>query len=329
MRVTSTGKPIIYPALGEGFSGNGDFIGTNTSDTDEGLNRSGHTGPTVTSVVRAFDEDPAVTIATPTFAGADDGGAPRGSAGFEDSVASCGPWAQPSGGRWILPGAAPHPARSWVVRIPAGSAAQAWPDELEAARPARRGLRHRARLGVGTPGVAPPSLRWRPGCHVGLRGCRPTPPRAPATPAGRACRRVRWPLQPITHVVVRPADGDRPSHSAASADVAETPGQGVVSPFGEVHGYRRELRDRCLGHPDLDPLPPRPDRVCRRRRNHHRISRLAVVVGFGAGFVSPDLLDAPGRSTEGCAGDIDELQVRQKDAFRGHRHKRLQGRVGS
>ena len=136
VRVTSSGTlPRLSPALGEGFSGNGDFIGTDPSDTDEGLIRSVARARRSPRCCAPSTRTPAITIATPTFVGADDGAAGRGSAGFGLRVAICGPWAQPSGRLWIPPGAAPHPARSWVVRPPAGSAAQAWPGRARGRAP--------------------------------------------------------------------------------------------------------------------------------------------------------------------------------------------------
>lgn len=56
--------PALSPALGEGFSGNGDYLGSvqNSSfDLDPGR------GPDVTSVMRYFDSAPGFTMAAPTF----------------------------------------------------------------------------------------------------------------------------------------------------------------------------------------------------------------------------------------------------------------------
>ncbi|MDQ3938774.1 MAG: GMC family oxidoreductase [Chloroflexota bacterium] len=57
--------PRLSRRLGERFSGNGDFIGliVETADPLEPWR-----GPDVTAVLRAFDQDPGITIATPTFA---------------------------------------------------------------------------------------------------------------------------------------------------------------------------------------------------------------------------------------------------------------------
>ena len=57
--------PRLSRRLGERFSANGDFIGliVDTADALEPWR-----GPDVTSVLRAFDEEPGITIATPTFA---------------------------------------------------------------------------------------------------------------------------------------------------------------------------------------------------------------------------------------------------------------------
>lgn len=57
--------PRASRRLGERFSGNGDFIGLIVETTDA---LDPWRGPDVTAVLRAFDADPGITIATPTFA---------------------------------------------------------------------------------------------------------------------------------------------------------------------------------------------------------------------------------------------------------------------
>jgi cholesterol oxidase len=56
--------PEVSPALGTGFSGNGDFLGSiqNSREDLEPWN-----GPDVTSVIRYFDAEPGFTLAAPTF----------------------------------------------------------------------------------------------------------------------------------------------------------------------------------------------------------------------------------------------------------------------
>lgn len=56
--------PRLSPALGRGFSGNGDFLGSiqnSTADIDPAH------GPDVTSVIGYFDKEPGFTMAAPTF----------------------------------------------------------------------------------------------------------------------------------------------------------------------------------------------------------------------------------------------------------------------
>lgn len=56
--------PALSPALGQGFSANGDFLGSiHKADID----LSPNLGPDVTSVMRFFDEKPGFTLAAPTF----------------------------------------------------------------------------------------------------------------------------------------------------------------------------------------------------------------------------------------------------------------------
>lgn len=57
--------PALSARLGERFSGNGDFIGL-IVETADALDP--WRGPDVTGVLRAFDADPGITIAAPTFA---------------------------------------------------------------------------------------------------------------------------------------------------------------------------------------------------------------------------------------------------------------------
>ncbi len=56
--------PRLSPALGRGFSGNGDFLGSVQNAT---LDLEPWRGPDVTSVIRYFDEQPHFTMAAPTF----------------------------------------------------------------------------------------------------------------------------------------------------------------------------------------------------------------------------------------------------------------------
>jgi cholesterol oxidase len=56
--------PELSPALGEGFSGNGDFLGTVQNSR---VDLAPWRGPDVTSVVRYLDEPPEFTLAAPTF----------------------------------------------------------------------------------------------------------------------------------------------------------------------------------------------------------------------------------------------------------------------
>lgn len=56
--------PAVSPALGHGFSANGDFIGSIQSAQTP---LDPHRGPDVTSVMRFFDQPPEFTLAAPTF----------------------------------------------------------------------------------------------------------------------------------------------------------------------------------------------------------------------------------------------------------------------
>jgi cholesterol oxidase len=56
--------PDLSPALGVGFSGNGDFLGSIQNAVSE---LEPWRGPDVTSVIRFFDEPPQFTLAAPTF----------------------------------------------------------------------------------------------------------------------------------------------------------------------------------------------------------------------------------------------------------------------
>ncbi|OLP03669.1 hypothetical protein BVU76_03815 [Mycolicibacterium porcinum] len=56
--------PALSGALGQGFSANGDFLG---SIHRAGLDLSPNYGPDVTSVMKFFDESPEFTLAAPTF----------------------------------------------------------------------------------------------------------------------------------------------------------------------------------------------------------------------------------------------------------------------
>ncbi len=56
--------PALSPALGQGFSSNGDFLG---SIHKAAIDFEPHRGPDVTSVMRFFDHPPEFTLAAPTF----------------------------------------------------------------------------------------------------------------------------------------------------------------------------------------------------------------------------------------------------------------------
>lgn len=64
LRGRETFLPGLGPTLGEGFSANGDFLG---SIHKAGVDLSPNRGPDVTSVMRFFDEAPEFTLAAPTF----------------------------------------------------------------------------------------------------------------------------------------------------------------------------------------------------------------------------------------------------------------------
>lgn len=221
--------PRLSRRLGEGFSGNGDFIGLIVGTTDP---LQPWRGPDVTAVLRAFDADPGITVATPTFA-APMMAALAGSGRFDlSALRPFGPWLWPllddlvplvlgnPLGRWLLRSAAGQPSDDAAMTA-AGRATAVFAIGRDSAsgRLLMRRRGRRLRLDVdwdyaGTDGALLQRQQQLLGELANGYG-------------GRFVPSPMWSLAGRTGTV----------HPLGGAVMGATAEDGVVSGEGEVHGY--------------------------------------------------------------------------------------------
>ncbi|MEO5678879.1 MAG: GMC family oxidoreductase [Acidimicrobiales bacterium] len=208
----------LSPRLGFGFSANGDFLGSvqgATADLDPAR------GPDVTTVLRYFDQAPEFTMAAPTFA-----------APVMELLASLGQpdprWLRPISGPlwralpWVLPWAFKHGLLSRPSRLPA---------------PHKGDWRHctnlfaigrddaGGQLVLGRRGL---DVRWRYRQANAALIARMEQAMVEVGEAygGHAAPVATWNL--FRRIIT--------VHPLGGCSLAERPGDGVVSPHGEVHG---------------------------------------------------------------------------------------------
>jgi choline dehydrogenase-like flavoprotein len=211
--------PALSPRLGEGFSGNGDFLG---SIEESAIDLDPAHGPDVTTVIRFFDQAPEFTMAAPTF-----------DAGVMKVLAALG---QPSG-RWLrpagpllwraLPRLVPFAFRHGWLSRPSTMPA---PHRGDPARMTnlfaigRDNAGGRLRLRGGRLDVTWPYLRQNRALVSRMEAAMAE---VAAAYGGHFSPLLTWSLFRKI-ITVHPLGGCR---------LSDSPEHGVVSPHGEVHGY--------------------------------------------------------------------------------------------
>ncbi len=218
-RDTFSTLPRVSSALGRGFSGNGDFLGSIQNSVGE--IDPAH-GPDVTSVIKYFDEQPGFTMAAPTF-----------NAGVMRVLASFGQPRLPSLGI-LAPVLWPHLDEAIVRAF--GRGLLSHPSRL----PARHAGDYRRMTNLFAIGRDNANGRV---CHrkgsLDVRWDYAAENRVLVEKMERAMREVAqayggtyaalstWSL--FRRIIT--------VHPLGGCNLSESPGDGVVSPHGEVHGY--------------------------------------------------------------------------------------------
>ena len=217
-RSTAGGLPGLSPALGHGFSANGDFLG---SIQGANLALSPAYGPDVTSVMRFFDSAPEFTMAAPTFNSAVMG-----------VLASLG---QPTG-RWLRLAGPLWRALPWLMPAAFASGLLSRPSPLPARH--RGDPEHMTNLFCigrdSATGRIRPTRRgiditwaYRKDNAALIERMETAMESVAEVYGGTYAPIASWNMfRRITTV-----------HPLGGCRVADTPAGGVVAPHGEVHGY--------------------------------------------------------------------------------------------
>lgn len=211
--------PELSPALGHGFSGNGDFLGSIQNST---VDLEPWRGPDVTSVIKCFDTSPEFTMAAPTFNRA-----------VMEVLASLG---QPSG-RWLRPlESLVWPRLGDVLRWAFRRGLLSKPARLRG-RNAGDSARMTNLFAIGRDsaggvmrlkgGRLDVEWRYETENRVLIERMEEAMREVTAVYGGTLATLVTWNVFRRI-ITVHPLGGCR---------LAESPRDGVVSPEGEVHGY--------------------------------------------------------------------------------------------